>query len=140
MTRREGSSAQWSVRPPANVRCASRAVQAASTEKAEIKKKSSQKRQPKTEGVQARKSHIARTNHQGHQIIGKSEQDGHGHKEDHGRAMHGEHPVEDFRRNEIVVRMHELDTNDERFDSTDDEKQQSRDNVENSQSFVIDGG
>src|SRR6202034_4127455 len=117
MTRRERSSAQWGVRPPTHVRRASGAVQAASSEKAEIKKKRSQKRQPKTEGIQARKSHIARTDHQGHQVIGKSEQDGHGHKENHGRPMHGEHAVKDFRRNEIVVRMHQLNANDERLDS-----------------------
>ena len=39
--------------------------------------------------------------------------------------MHGEHLVEDFRRNEVVVRMHQLNANDERLDSTDQEKQQS---------------
>src|SRR5712675_1955771 len=54
--------------------------------------------------------------------------------------MHCEHSVEDFRRNEIVVRMHELDANNEGLDSTDREKQQSRENIENSQPFVIDRG
>ena len=39
MPRREGSRAQWRVRPPADVGCVSCAVQAASSEKAEIKKK-----------------------------------------------------------------------------------------------------
>ena len=54
--------------------------------------------------------------------------------------MHGEHAVEDFRRNEIVVRMHQLDAYDECLDSTEAEEQQRRDNVENPQPFVIDRG
>src|SRR5258707_15669632 len=36
--------------------------------------------------------------------------------------------------------MHELNANDEGLDSTDREKQQSRENVENSQPLVIDRG
>jgi len=54
--------------------------------------------------------------------------------------MHREHAIEDFRRNEIVVRMHQLDANDECLDSTDREKQQRREHVENPQPFVIDSG
>src|SRR5580698_10559366 len=61
MTGREGSRAQWRVRPPTNIRCASGAIQTASSEKAEIKMKCSEKGQPKTESIQARKSHVART-------------------------------------------------------------------------------
>ena len=38
--------------------------------------------------------------------------------------MHGEHAVEDLRRNEIVVRPDQLDAHDGRFDAADDEKHQ----------------
>src|SRR5258708_14647605 len=54
--------------------------------------------------------------------------------------MHGEHTVENFRGNEVVVGTHELNANDEGLDSTDREKQQSRENIENSQPLVIDRG
>src|SRR5258708_4331558 len=96
MPGREGSRAQGSIRPPAHVRCASGAVQAASSDKTEIEKKSSQKREPKAESIQARKGHVPGPNHQWDQVVRKSKQDWHRHKENHRGPMHGEHAVEDF--------------------------------------------
>ena len=54
--------------------------------------------------------------------------------------MHGEHAVKDFRRNEVVMGMHQLNADDECFDAANYKEQQSRGNVENSQPFVIDSG
>src|ERR1700693_353462 len=97
MARREGACAQWRVRPPTHVRCASGAVQAASSEKAEIEKQRAKEREPETESIQAGKCHVPRTNHQWDQVVRKSKQNWHGHEENHGRPMHCEHAVEDFR-------------------------------------------
>ena len=36
--------------------------------------------------------------------------------------MHGEQAVEDLRRNKMIVREHELNANDERFDTGDNQK------------------
>ena len=54
--------------------------------------------------------------------------------------MHREHPVEDLRRNKIVVRMHQLDANDHRFEPSDDQIEQSVGDVKNADPFVIDRG
>ena len=54
--------------------------------------------------------------------------------------MHREHAVEDLRRNKIVVRMHQLDANDQGFDSTDHQEQQGGEDVEDAQPLVIDRG
>ena len=54
--------------------------------------------------------------------------------------MHREHPVEDLRRNKIVVRVHQLDANDQRFNAGDHEEAQGVEDIENAEPFVIDRG
>ena len=51
--------------------------------------------------------------------------------------MHREHAVEDLWRNKVVVRIHQLDANDDGFGSTDDKKRQGIEDVKNTQPFVI---
>jgi hypothetical protein len=53
--------------------------------------------------------------------------------------MHGEHPVEDLRRDKIVMRTNQLNAHDRRFDSADHEKNQGVDDIQNAQPLVIDG-
>jgi hypothetical protein len=53
--------------------------------------------------------------------------------------MHREHPVEYLGRHQVVVRNHELEAHDRRFNPADDEKDQRIPDVQNAQSFVIDG-
>ena len=116
VARRKRPCGQRRVRPPSHVWCIAGAVEPVSAQKAEVEKKSTQRRQPETEGIQPRKRHVARADHQRHEVVRKPKQDWHGHEENHGRAMHGEHAIEDLRRNKVVVREHQLDANDERFD------------------------
>ena len=54
--------------------------------------------------------------------------------------MHREHPIEDLGRDKIVVWTDQLNAHDRRFDPADHEKHQGVNNVQNAQSFVIDGG
>ncbi len=51
--------------------------------------------------------------------------------------MHGEHAVEDLRGNEVEMRAHQLDANDEGFDATDDKKDQSVNDVEDTEALVV---
>src|SRR5712672_4854374 len=106
VTRRKRARGQGSVSEPSHVWSVSYAVEAASSKEAEVKKKSAESREPKPEGIQPGKRHVSGANHQWNQIIGKSEDEGHGYKEDHGGAMHGEHAIKNLRRNKIVMRMH----------------------------------
>jgi hypothetical protein len=53
--------------------------------------------------------------------------------------MHGEHAVEDLRRDKIIVRMDELDAHDPRFNPADHEKNQGVEDIHDAQPFVIDG-
>src|SRR5262245_45589914 len=93
---------QRSICPPAHVGRSSCLVQSTATKEAEVEEKPSERREPETKGIQARKRHVARANHQRREVIGKTEKHGHGHEENHGCAMHGEHPVEHLWRDKIV--------------------------------------
>src|SRR5260221_2847707 len=108
MTRRKRARGQGGVCPPPHVGCRSRPVKTASTKETEVKQKSTERREPETESIQARKRHVSRANHQRDQVIRKPEQDGHGDKENHGRALHGEHAVEYLRSDTIVMSTHQL--------------------------------
>src|SRR5438128_4691886 len=140
MNRLKCTRVKRGVCPPAHVRRVTSTVQSVPTEKTEIKQNSAECRQPKTEGIEARKRHVSGANHQWHEVVGKAEQDGHGHEENHGRAVHGEHAVEYLRRNKIVVRVHQLDAYDGCFDTADDEKKEGVEDVQNAQALVIDRG
>src|SRR5438876_813861 len=102
-----------------------------------LQKKSTQCAQPETERIQPWKRHVPRADHQRGQVVRKPEQNGHGHEENHGRTMHREHAVEDLWRNKVIVRIHQLDANDDGFGSTDDKKRQGIEDVKNAQPFVI---
>src|SRR6185436_8053104 len=110
---RKRPGGQGSVRPPSHVGCVAGAVQSASTEKTEVKKKATQRGQPKTKRIQPWKRHVPRADHQWDQVVRKPKQDGNGHEENHGRPVHGEQAVENLRRNEVVARVHQLYTDDD---------------------------
>ena len=131
---------QRRVGEPSHVRSVAGPIQSVAADKAEIEEQSAEGRHPEAEGVQTRKRHIARADHQGDQIVRESKHHRHGHEENHGRAVHREHPVEHLRRDEIVVRTNELDPHDGRFNSADHEKHQRIKDVQDAQPFVIDGG
>src|SRR6202050_5503238 len=108
MTRRKCPRRQRSVCPPPYVGCIACTVQSISTEETEVEQKSTERRQPEAEGIQPRKRHVPRTDHQWHQVIRKAEHDGDHDEENHRCSMHGEQAIENLRRNKIVVRAHQL--------------------------------
>ncbi len=130
---------QRRVGKPPDVGSVAGAVESVATDKTEIEEKPAEGRHPEAESIQARKRHIARADHQGNQIIRKSKYERHGDEENHGRPMHGEHPVEDLGGDEIVQRTDELDPHDRRLNSPDYQKQQRIKDVQEAEAFVIDG-
>src|SRR5208337_3803074 len=140
VTGRKRTRGQRSIGPPSHVGCISRAIEPASAEKAEVEKKSSESRQPETEGIQAWKGHVPSADHQRHQVVGKAEQHRYAYEENHGRAMHGEHAVEDLWRNNVVMWIHQLRAHDHGFRPGDAKKKQGIEEVQNTQSLVINRG
>ena len=136
---RECLRGQRRVREPSHVRSVARAIQATGAQQTEVQQEPAERCQPETERIQPRERHVARADHQWQQVVGEPEHDGHGHEKDHRGPMHGEHAVEDLRRHEVVVRNHELDAHDRRFNPADDEKDQRVKDVEDAQPLVIDG-
>jgi hypothetical protein len=51
--------------------------------------------------------------------------------------VHGKHPVENLRGDEIVMRTNQLNPHDRRFDSADHKKNQGIDDIQNAQPLVI---
>src|SRR5215469_10750790 len=131
VSRRERARAQRRIGPPSSIRCVPRSVQTASPKKTEIQQEATKCRQPETEGIEPGKRHVSGTNHQRDKKVGESEQNGHDHEKDHGCAMHCEHAVKNLWRYKIVVRMHQLDANDESLNPTHHKKHQSVKDVEN---------
>ena len=140
VARRKRTRGQRGVRPPAHVRCVASTVESVPTQQTKVEQQPAKGRQPEAERVQAGKRHVSRADHQWHKVVGKAEQDGHGHEENHGRAVHGEHAIEHLRRNKIVVRAHQLDAHDDRFDAADDKKKEGVEDVHHAQPLVIDRG
>ena len=140
VSRRKCLRGQRRVGKPSNVRSVAGAIESVAADKTEIEEQPAEGRHPEAESVQPRKRHIARANHQGNQVIRESKHQRHGHEENHGRPMHGEHPVEHLRRDEIVKRTDELDPHDRRLNSPDYKKHQRIKDVQEAEAFVIDGG
>ena len=63
---RECFRGQRSIGEPPDIGSASRAIQAVAPEEAEIEEQSAQRSHPEAEGIQARKCHVARADHQRH--------------------------------------------------------------------------
>src|SRR4029077_6571880 len=90
--------------------------------------------------VQARERHVACADLQWQDVIYEAEQRRHGDEENHRRAVQGEKLVEGVRMEKVVVRHCKLQADEKRFDSADDEEDQSGQHVENGDALVINGG
>src|SRR6267143_3838382 len=129
MANRKRPRSQWCVGKPSHVGSVTRSVEPVGAHQAEVEKQSTKSGHPETESIQARKSHVPRTNHEWDQVVYKSEHNRHDHEEDHGRSVHGEHSIEDMGRNKVIVGTDQLNSDDDRFDAGDHEKQQSINDV-----------
>ena len=128
------------VSEPADIRRVAGTIEASAADKTEIKQQAAEGGQPETQRVEAREGHVASADHQRNQVGAEPEHERHGHKENHGGAMHREHAIENFGRNEVIVRDHQLNSHDGGLDAADDQHHQGVDDVHNAQALVIDGG
>src|SRR5580704_10814330 len=135
--RRECARSKWRIGPPSNVGGSPRAVKPIAADETEVKEQSSKSSHPKTEGVQSWKGHVPGAYHQRNQIGAEAKEDGHDHEKDHRGAMHRHHAVENFGRNEGIVRNDQLNPHDGGFDTTDDQEEEPVEDVENSQLLVV---
>ena len=124
---------------PAHVGRVPGAIKPVPSDETEVKKQPSESGEPEAQGIQPRKGHVAGANHQRNQISAEAKYEGHGDEKNHGGAMHGEHAIEHFGRNEMVVRDDELYPHDRRFDAAHDEEEERVEDVENPELLVVDG-
>ena len=87
---REDAGGEWGVGEPADIGSGPCAVEAAAGEVAEVEQQAAERRDPEAEGIKAREGHVARADHEGHEVVAEAEQNGHADEEDHRRSMHGE--------------------------------------------------
>ena len=92
---------------------------------------------PKAKGVQTRKRHIPRADHEWHEVVRKAEGERHADQKNHGRAVHGEALVEDIRRQEVVIRKSQLNAHEPCEEAGDDEEKQSRPDIHEAEFFVV---
>src|SRR5262249_25970591 len=106
-------------------------------ENAKMQKNSAKRLAPITKSVQARKRHVTRADLQRQDVIYKPKQQRHGNEENHRGAVHGEKLVEGVGGKEMIVRHGQLQTEQKRFDSADDEKEKAGQHVEHADALVI---
>ena len=105
---REGAARQRRIGKPAHIRRRTGPCESRRRQIAEIEQHPAEKKHPEAEGVQTGKGHIARADHQRHQVVHQPGDDRHAHQEDHRRTVHGEETVEGARANKIVIRQNQL--------------------------------
>ena len=138
MPGREDLRGQGSIGKPANVRRGAGAVEAVAAEKTEVQEQAAEGRYPEAEGVEPRKRHIARAQHQRYQIVAKTEENRHADEEHHRRAVHREQAIEDLRRDQAVLWNRELNAHHDGFQTRDDKKDQCIPDVHQTDLLVVD--
>jgi hypothetical protein len=127
--RRVGNLRQWHRRDPAG--------RGRGPEDRCVEDDAARQKKPEGERVQARKRHVARADHQRHEVVGKAYEHRHDEEEDHRRAVHREQRVVDLRRDQAVVRLAQLQAHHQRFYTADDEEHERRDHVEDPDPLVV---
>src|SRR5271167_51703 len=136
----KGFCGERRISEPANVGRAAGTIETVAADETEVQEQTAESGEPEAPGVEAGEGHVARADHERDEVIAKTEQDGHGDEKDHGGAMHGKHLIEELRRDEMIVRNNELVAHDGGFDAADHEEQDGVENVENSETFMVNGG
>ncbi len=91
------------------------------------------------EGVQPRKCHVRRADLQGHQIVSQAESDRRDDQENHRRAVQGEYLVVRMRRDDILMRLGQLQPDHEREQARDDEEESAGHDVHDADRLVVRG-
>src|SRR5260370_4388425 len=103
MSWRKALCCQRRVSEPAHIRRRTHAVKPVASKVTEVQQQTPKRRDPEAERIQPRKRHIARPNHQWDKVVAKAEQNRHADEENHRRAMHRKHSVEDLVRAKMMV-------------------------------------
>ncbi len=111
----------------------------AAGEQAEVQQEPAEREEPVAHRVQAREGHVARADHERHEVVGEADERRHHDEEDHRRAVHREDLVVGVGREEAPVRARELQAHEERLDAADGEEEERRQEVEDADALVIDG-
>ena len=114
------------------------AIRREAHQKTGIHKQPRQEEDPVAERVQAREGHIARAGHERDQEVAKPKQDRGGKEEDHGRAVHGEELVVDFRAEQVVLRQGQLRAHKERLNARQAEEQEGREHIPDPDHLMVD--
>src|SRR5215470_8266027 len=104
----EGAAGEGRVGEPPDGRRGPRTVEPVAPDHAEVEEEAAEEQDPEAEGVQAWKGEVARTDHEGHEVVAEAEHDWDAEQEHHGRAMHGEEAVERLGRHDVQARPREL--------------------------------
>ena len=139
MPARECAFGERCISPPGNVGRAARSLQADAADEAVVQHQTAQRGHPEAEGIHPGERHIPGADHQGNQIVGKSNDQRHPHKEDHGGSMHGENAVEDLGGEKIVMRHGQLNAQQDRLEAPDQQKDHGVGDVHQANLFVVDG-
>ena len=109
-------------------------------EDAAVERDAAEQRQPVRQRVQLRERHVARADHQRHEVVPEAGDQRDDEQEDHRRPVHRHQAVVGLRADERVVRLGELEAHDERLDAADDQEHERRDDVEDPDLLVIGRG
>ncbi len=134
---REHLGRERRVGKPTHIGRRSRGVKPASADIAEVEQKARERRDPEAEGVQPWKRHVARADHQRHQVVSKAEQDRHADEEHHRRSVHGKQLIEDLRRNKMIVGHGQLNAHQHRLNARDDQEKQGIGDVHQPDLLVV---
>ena len=112
---------------------------AAGREEAQVQDDPAEQEQPVRERVQPRERHVARADHQRHEVVAEAGEDRDDDEEDHRRAVDRQHLVVRVLRQERLVRRRELRAHEQREDAAGDEEDERRRDVEDPDPLVVDG-
>ena len=133
VARREGRLGQRRVAGPAALGRAARG------EPARVQDDPAEQEEPVGERVQAREGHVARADHERHEVVAEAREDRDDDEEDHRRPVHGEELVVGVLGDEVLVRRGELGPHQQRQDAAEPEEGEARDDVEDPDPLVVDG-
>src|ERR1051325_6815530 len=102
-----------------------------------MQKNSAEGLAPIAKRVQTRERHVTRADLQRQDVIYEPKQQRHGNQENHRCAVQGEKLVERVGRKQVIVRDGQLQADEKRFDSTEDEKEETGQHVENTDALVV---
>ena len=96
--------------------------------------------QPERQRVQARERHVARADHQRHEVVAEARQHRHDEQEDHRGAVHRHEAVVGLGLDQRVVRLRQLEAHHQRLDAAEDEEEEGGEQVEDPDLLVIGRG